>query len=131
MNKTKPKVQVKWPKGLFTIAQLQKTNPSIVNITLRFKINKRIENGEIVAIGKNPTAMGRPTLVFAPTNVSVEQLDAAKKRGVILETEYDKQTTVTSTIVADYNSKTTKPSPKTIKTPTPVAAETPSVIATV
>lgn len=108
MSNTKTKIQVKWPKkGTFTIAQLQDANDGVINITLRFKLKKALEAGSIVEIGKNASKMGRPTLVFATANPTMELLAAARASGVILNETYEKK--IPSTVVVDFK-KTETPS---------------------
>lgn len=120
-NKTTKKnaLTVEWPSAHFTIDDVQAKYPSVVNITLRFRVKKAVENKEIVPIGKIKPAIGRPKLVFARANPSKELLEAAKADGVIL---FDEKATVP---VAELKSEknTTKP----VQVPvvkTPVTSET-------
>lgn len=84
-NKTSKKnsVTIDWPTSHFTIEDVAGKYPDIVNITLRFRVKKAVENKEIVTIGKIKPAIGRPKLVFARANPSKELLEAAKAAGVI------------------------------------------------
>jgi hypothetical protein len=79
----KSTVTIEWPTSHFTIDDVQGKYPEIVNITLRFRVKKAIENKEIVAIGRIKPAIGRPKLVFSRVNPSKEVLDMAKSAGVI------------------------------------------------
>lgn len=87
MSKTKPtkkaSVLIDWPTSHFTIEDVQKKYPSIVNITLRFRVKKALDAKEIVTIGKIKPAIGRPKLVFARANASKEVLEAATSAGVL------------------------------------------------
>ena len=65
-DKTKKKLIVEWPKTHFTIKDIQDKYPDAKNITLRFRINRAVEDGLVTYIGKNETNVGRPTIVFAP-----------------------------------------------------------------
>lgn len=84
-NKTNKKntLTIDWPTSHFTIDDVQGKYPDVVNITLRFRVKKAVENKEIVPIGKIKPAIGRPKLVFARANPSKELLEAAKEAGVI------------------------------------------------
>lgn len=83
---------IEWPSTHFTIDDVQSKYPTVVNITLRFRVKKAIENKEIVTIGKIKPAIGRPKLVFAKANPSKELLEAAKAVGVL---SLDEKATVT------------------------------------
>lgn len=84
-NKTSKKnaLAIEWPTSHFTIDDVQGKYPDVVNITLRFRVKKALENKEIVSIGKIKPAIGRPKLVFARANPSKELIEAAKTAGVI------------------------------------------------
>lgn len=90
MNKTNEKkrtsVSVVWPKTeTFTIKpQLFDLNPDMKFITLRVRLQKRIENGEIMEIGSIPGGQGRPRKVFAYTPVTDTILAKAKSDGITL-----------------------------------------------
>ena len=60
----KKKLVVNWPNGQFSIADLEKTHPTAVPITLRFRVKKGLENGTLRQIGKIEGEIGRPTLLF-------------------------------------------------------------------
>jgi hypothetical protein len=83
----KSTVTIEWPTSHFTIDDVQGKYPEIVNITLRFRVKKAIENKEIVAIGRIKPAIGRPKLVFSRVNPSKEVLETAKSAGVIFKEE--------------------------------------------
>ena len=74
---------LEWPNTHFTIDDLTKKYPNFVNITLRFRVKRGLDNKEIVTIGKVKPAIGRPRLVFAKVNPSKELLEAAKAAGVL------------------------------------------------
>ena len=58
------KLVVTWPPGKFSIADLEKTHPTAVPITLRFRVKKALESGTIKTVGKIEGEIGRPTLLF-------------------------------------------------------------------
>ena len=60
----KKKLVVTWPNGKFTISDLERTHPTAVPITLRFRVKKALENGTIKNVGKVEGEIGRPTLLF-------------------------------------------------------------------
>ena len=114
MSKTTKKnnVAIEWPSNThFTMNDLFKKYPSFVEITLRFRVKRGLENKDIVTIGKVKPAIGRPQLVFAKANPTKELLTAATAAGVLpLE---DKKTSVPVTDV-----KSPKKSKKDVTTPT-------------
>ena len=58
------KLIVNWPSGKFSIADLEKSHPTAVPITLRFRVKKALESGTIIPAGKVEGEIGRPTLLF-------------------------------------------------------------------
>lgn len=88
-NKTSKKTArtIEWPTSHFTIDDIQSKYPDVVNITLRFRVKKAMENKEIVTIGKIKPAIGRPKIVFASANPSSDILAAAKVAGVLFSDE--------------------------------------------
>ena len=88
-NTKKKKLEITWPTSHFTIQDIQRQHPDAKNITLRFRINKAIEEGDLTYIGKNDTKVGRPTIVLAPTPVSSEILQSAMKSGVLLDEAFE------------------------------------------
>jgi len=64
VNKTRKKLVVDWPKGKFTISDLEKNHPSAVPITLRFRVKKALESGLIKSVGKIEGELGRPAMLF-------------------------------------------------------------------
>lgn len=90
MSNTKKKntTAIEWPSNShFTIDDIQSKYPDVVNITLRFRVKKAVENKEIVTIGKIKPAIGRPKIVFATANPSKELIEAAKAAGVLFSDE--------------------------------------------
>jgi hypothetical protein len=87
-NKTtkKNKAPLEWPSNVhFTMKDLfsKYPTPDYVEITIRFRVKRGLEDKDIVTIGKIKPAIGRPLLVFARANPSKELLEAAKAAGVI------------------------------------------------
>jgi len=68
-SQKKEKLVVNWPDGKFSIADLEKTHPTAVPITLRFRVKKALESGMIKSVGKIEGEIGRPTLLFEKTSV--------------------------------------------------------------
>jgi len=58
------KLEVNWPPGKFSISDLEKTHPTAVPITLRFRVKKALLKGTIISAGKIEGEIGRPTLLF-------------------------------------------------------------------
>jgi hypothetical protein len=87
-TKKKNTVNIEWPSNShFTIEDIQTKYPDVVNITLRFRVKKAVENKEIVQIGKIKPAIGRPRIVFAAANPPQEVIAAAKAAGVLFSDE--------------------------------------------
>ena len=83
-NKTRTTPVINWPVGHFTVEDAQRAHPSVVNITLRFRVNKSIENKELVEIGKTKAETGRPKKVYARANPTKQIIEAARAAGVII-----------------------------------------------
>lgn len=64
----KTKLIVNWPVGKFSISDLEKTHPTAVPITLRFRVKKALESGTIKSAGRIEGEIGRPTLLFETTD---------------------------------------------------------------
>lgn len=115
-NKTSKKTarMIEWPTSHFTIDDIQSKYPDVVNITLRFRVKKAMENKEIVTIGKIKPSIGRPKLVFARANPTRELFDAAKSAGVI-STE-SLATVSVAEVSSDKKTKTVVPATATAST---------------
>jgi hypothetical protein len=105
---------IEWPSNThFTIDDLSKKYPNFVNITLRFRVKRGIDNKEIVTIGKVKPAIGRPRLVYAKANPSKELLTAAFASGMLELEDKTKISTKPETVtVAEV--KTTKRAKKDV-----------------
>lgn len=84
-RKNKTNLTVTWPSNIFTIKELNAKNPDFVEITLRVRMKKAIESGEITDIGVLHNGKGRPTLVFVYGTPTNEHIEEAKSRQVILK----------------------------------------------
>ena len=84
-RKNKTNLTVTWPSNIFTIKELNAKNPDFVEITLRVRMKKAIESGEINEIGVLHNGKGRPTLVFVYGIPTKEHIEEAKSRQVILK----------------------------------------------
>lgn len=109
-RKNRTNLVMKWPSKdeYFTIPSLWKgLNPDFIEITLRVRLKKAIEEEKTVAeIGSKNMGFGRPIKIFAMTPVSPTVLEKAKNDGVILNSP--------SVPVVQINSNT----PLTVVTPT-------------
>lgn len=100
-KKNKTNQVVTWPTAvLFTIKELHRLNPKFVEITLRVRLSKAIENGKIVEIGSIPGDKGRPQKVFSLTPVSKLTLDRARAEHINLVDNADRLVQVAT--VAPY-----------------------------
>ena len=84
-RKNKTNLTVIWPSNVFTIKELNANNPEFVEITLRVRMKKAMESGEITEIGVLHNGKGRPTLVFVYGTPTKEHIEEAKSRQVILK----------------------------------------------
>ena len=125
MAKTTKKnnVAIEWPENThFTMNDLFKKYPNFVEITLRFRVKRGLENKQIVTIGKIKPVIGRPQLVFATVNPSKELLAKATAAGVLpLE---DKTTSVqVAEVKTEKKNKVSTPEvPVSVVTNAPVDA---------
>ena len=106
----KSTVTIEWPTSHFTIEDVQTKYPDSVNITLRFRVNKALENKEIVLIGKIKPSIGLPKKVFAKANPTKELIEAAKAAGVI---SGDTTTVTVAQVSSDKNTKSVVPATAT------------------
>jgi len=84
-RKNKTNQIVNWPTNIFTIKELNVQNPDFVEITLRTRMKKSMDSGEITDIGVLHNGKGRPTLVFVYGTATNEHIEEAKSRQVILK----------------------------------------------
>jgi hypothetical protein len=84
-RKNKTNLTVTWPSNIFTIKELNAQNTDFVEITLRVRMKKAMESGEITDIGVLHNGKGRPTLVFVYGTPTKEHIEEAKSRQVILK----------------------------------------------
>lgn len=84
-RKNKTNLTVTWPSNVFTIKELNAQNTDFVEITLRVRMKKAIDSGEITDIGVLHNGKGRPTLVFVYGTPTKEHIEEAKCRQVILK----------------------------------------------
>lgn len=84
-RKNKTNLTVTWPSNIFTIKELNAKNPDFVEITLRVRLKKALDSGEITDIGVLHNGKGRPTLVFVHGTPTKEHIEEAKSRQVILK----------------------------------------------
>ncbi len=76
---------IAWPTApLFTIRDLHRLNPGFVEITLRVRCAKEIENGKVIEIGSLNGGMGRPKKVFTVTPITEEKIRQAVHQKVTL-----------------------------------------------
>jgi hypothetical protein len=84
-RKNKTNLNVTWPTEIFTIKDLNKSNPDFVEITLRVRLKKAIDAGEVNDVGVIHNGKGRPTIVFAYGPVTEQHVEQAKRRQTILK----------------------------------------------
>jgi hypothetical protein len=84
-RKNKTNLTVTWPSNIFTIKELNAQNTDFVEITLRVRMKKAMESGEITDIGVLHNGKGRPTLVFVYGTPTKDHIEEAKSRQVILK----------------------------------------------
>ena len=86
-RKNKTNQTVKYPSCIFTIKELNDINTDIVTISLRDKVKKAINRGELNVIGILPNGKGRPTLVHVVGPITKSIIEDAKNKGVHLNRE--------------------------------------------
>jgi len=84
-RKNKTNLVVLWPTNIFTIEELNNANPDFVNITLRVRLKKAIDNGEVGEVGYLHNGKGRPRVVLACTPITQNHITEAKNRGCVLK----------------------------------------------
>jgi hypothetical protein len=84
-RKNKTNLTVNWPKNIFTIEELNQTNPDFVNITLRVRLKKAIADNAVAEVGYLHNGKGRPRLVLACAPITQEHIAEAKSKGVVLK----------------------------------------------
>lgn len=82
MNKNET---LNWPatETYFTIKDLVVLNPTQVEITLRTKVTKAINNNTVTLIGHKNQKKGRPSMILAMTPVSEQLIRRAYDDGVM------------------------------------------------
>jgi type III secretion system FlhB-like substrate exporter len=104
----------------FTIESLQSVNPDWVNITLRVRLKKELDENKIAVIGNKMGGKGRPQLVFAVVPVSKDIITKAKDDGVVL---IDDTKLVMVMKVQSQTNVPSKPSPAVTPAVTPPIAK--------
>ena len=84
-RKNKTNLTITWPSNIFTIKELNEANKEFVEITLRVRLKRAIESGEVNDIGVIHNGKGRPTIVFVHGNPTAAHIEEAKSREVILK----------------------------------------------
>ena len=85
IRKNKTNQSVVWPNTTyFTIPELLKLNSKFVEITLRVRLSKAIEENKIAEIGAIPGGKGRPQKVFSMTPITQLVLDKARANSINL-----------------------------------------------
>ena len=76
-----PPKEIKWKSNSFTIADLIAANPEVCALTIRKKVQDRVENGELVQLAKplKKEGVGRPSLRYMSAK-QVANLAALKNK---------------------------------------------------
>jgi len=77
--------------NIFTVEELIKSHPNIVEITLRYKINSAIDRGVITQIGTIHRPVGRPHVAYGKEPLSKTILQSARGRGVKIFEDKEKK----------------------------------------
>lgn len=89
-RKNKTNLSMHWPTNTeyFTIKSLMENNPNFVEITLRVRLKKAIDEEKLVSeIGYKNNGLGRPTLVFAMNPINPIVLEKAVKDNINLKSQ--------------------------------------------
>ena len=90
-KKNKTNQVVTWPTvSLFSIKELHCLNPKFVEITLRVRLIKAKEAGQVAEIGSIPGEKGRPQKVFSMTPVTQTTLNKARAEQINLVDNADR-----------------------------------------
>jgi len=84
-RKNKTNLVVTWPTNLFSIEELNNANSDFVNITLRVRLKKAIDNGQVGEVGYLHNGKGRPRVVLACTPITEQHIIEAKNRGCLIK----------------------------------------------
>lgn len=84
-RKNKTNLTITWPTSIFTIKELNEKNSEFVEITLRVRLKKAIETGEVSELGVIHNGKGRPTIVFVHGLPTQSHINEAKAKEVILK----------------------------------------------
>lgn len=84
-RKNKTNLTIAWPTSIFTIKELNEKNSEFVEITLRVRLKKAIETGEVSELGVIHNGKGRPTIVFVHGLPTQSHINEAKAKEVILK----------------------------------------------
>lgn len=84
-RKNKTNLTITWPTSIFTIKELNDKNSEFVEITLRVRLKKAIETGEVSELGVIHNGKGRPTIVFVHGLPTQSHINEAKAKEVILK----------------------------------------------
>ncbi len=118
-----PPKAVKFPRRKFTVADVVALNAAVVcELTVRKRIEKMVESGEIVEVGTVPQpkgAVGRPSVAFALKDVAATLKTKTPKTPKTPKAKASKPASVPVVTVAPA---TPTPPP----TPTPVSVNTPA-----
>ena len=61
----RPPVEIQWPDVVFTAQDVVDTQPNKVSrVTIHSKLNKAVDQGELVVVGKVKTKNGRPRVTY-------------------------------------------------------------------
>ena len=119
-RKNKTNLNLEFPKAsYFTIEELHRLNAEFVNITLRVRLMKAIEAGEVIEIGNKTGGQGRPKKVFALTPVAKETFEEAKGKSIVLISGWEKMVNKSGPFPVASPSAIVK---NIIASPTPVGA---------
>ena len=77
-RKNKTNLTVTWPTNIFTIKELNEANSEFVEITLRVRLKKAIETGDVNEIGVLHNGKGRPRLVLVYGAITQDHIAEAK-----------------------------------------------------
>lgn len=102
-RKNKTNLSVTWPTNIFTIKELNVANPDFVEITLRVRLKKSVDTGEVNEVGVLHNGKGRPTIVFAYGPITEQHITEAKNREVLLKDDLRMKVTTVSSETPDTN----------------------------
>lgn len=90
----RPQATIKFPRGAFTIAELNELNDKLCALTIRNHVKNGVENGELTKMNKTKPSGRRPSFLYIRTKTlqaSLANLSKAKQSAPTVESASTEQ----------------------------------------